>query len=192
MTKLIKSVVLQKVKFHKLLLLIKVTCFLLLLVMESNDDWGNSEDERLMCESVYNFERELENEENENLWSDYEDEQILCDAVDTSEGQIKTTQSGNSDYLCSSNQPKRLVSTPINQVGSTAPQQVQSALNNAVRVITFNPALNSDILVAFRGLEDQIIDAITNRFTQNRGIRAYLTADVSYTQEHVDGVQQLE
>lgn len=112
--------------------------------------------------------------------------------MDTSEGQIKTTQSGNSDYLCSSNQPKRLVSTPINQVGSAAPQQVQSALNNAVRVITFNPALNSDILVAFRGLEDQIIDAITNRFTQNRGIRAYLTADVSYTRENVDGVQQLE
>ena len=66
--------------------------------MESNDDWGNSEDERLMCESVDNFERGLENEKNENLWSDYEDEQILCDAMDTSEGQIKTTQTGNSDY----------------------------------------------------------------------------------------------
>lgn len=35
--------------------------------MESNDDRGNSEDDRLMCESVDNFERELENEENENL-----------------------------------------------------------------------------------------------------------------------------
>ena len=145
-----------------------------------------------MCESEDNFERELEDKRNQNLWSVYEDEQILCDAMDTSEGQIKTTQAGNSDYLCSSNQPKRFVSTPINQVGSAAPQQVQSALNNAVRVITFNPALNSDILVAFRGLEDQIIDAITNRFTQNRGIRAYLTADVSYIRENVDGVQQLE
>ena len=158
--------------------------------MQSHDDWGNSEDEKDMCEAADAFEQDMENAQNQHLWSDCEDDQAMCDAVDNFEQQNNAQEQVPPNVNAA--QDVRLVSPQINQIGRAGADQVQSALNNAVTTVTFNPTNNTDILVAFRGLEQRIINSLTNRLNRNRGIRAYLTTDVSYNRETIDGVQQLE